>query len=134
MLCVGDARIGPVPQRWWAVASRDSRCASGRRGGGVRSTARAVRVDGGDVEIALELDEGDGVESVNAHGGAFVWTRKQAGVPARGTVEIDGRDVEVDGAGGRRRDAPATTRATRRGSGAPASGALPTGAASAGTS
>src|SRR5215218_9805511 len=20
MLCVGDARIGPVPQRWWAIA------------------------------------------------------------------------------------------------------------------
>ena len=23
MLCVGDARIGPVPQRWWAVAEPD---------------------------------------------------------------------------------------------------------------
>ena len=25
MLCVGDARVGPIPQRWWAVALPDGR-------------------------------------------------------------------------------------------------------------
>ena len=31
MLCVGDARIAGVPQRWWAVALPDGRLFEGRR-------------------------------------------------------------------------------------------------------
>src|ERR687895_381150 len=73
MLCVGDARVGGVRQRWWAVALPDGSLFEGRRG---------VSVDGGRVRaggvIDLELDEGEGVEVVSAHGAGYVWTRKQA--------------------------------------------------------
>ena len=33
MLCVGDARIGGIPQRWWAVALPDGSCTSARPSG-----------------------------------------------------------------------------------------------------
>src|SRR5262249_27359406 len=80
MLCVGDARIGPLPQRWWAVALPDrtlrGRTSAGR--GGVELAPGRVRVDG---QIDLTLDEGDGVDVVSAAGGrGYIWTRKQGGV------------------------------------------------------
>ena len=49
-----------------------------------------------DVEIDLELEEVDGVETVCPSGDAYAWTRKQGGVRAHGTVML-GRVVrEVD--------------------------------------
>jgi hypothetical protein len=80
------------------------------RGRPLREGARGVRFDGSRVVIEsngvradLLVDEGGGVESVNAHppgsNGGYVWTRKQAGVPVRGWVELDGRRVEVDALG-----------------------------------
>lgn len=103
MLCVGEARVGPVPQRWWAIALPEGelreRTTFGR--GGVElggETGRvAVRADG--VSIELELDESEGVETASPVGdrGAYIWTRKQACVPVRGTVAIDGRRHAIDG-------------------------------------
>jgi hypothetical protein len=46
------------------------------------------------VRIELALDEGaaEPVETLSASGErGYIWTRKRAGVPARGTVELDGR-------------------------------------------
>lgn len=113
MLCVGDARIGPVPQRWWAVAlpggELRERTTFGR--GGLTVAGSTVRVDAGGVRIELELDESDGVEVVSPvdGGGAtsdqsrtarpYIWTRKQACVPVRGSVEVDDRRYAVDGDG-----------------------------------
>lgn len=103
MLCVGEARVGPVPQRWWAIALPDGelreRTTFGR--GGVElggETGRvAVRADG--VSIELELEQSEGVETASPVGdrGAYIWTRKQACVPVRGTVAIDGRRHAIDG-------------------------------------
>jgi len=45
----------------------------------------------GTVALDLVLAEDDGIEAVCAHGGGYVWTRKQAGVAARGTLALDGR-------------------------------------------
>jgi hypothetical protein len=88
MLCVGDARVGPVPQRWWAVARPDGTLQEGARADGV---------------IELELDEGDGVEVVSRAGGrGYIWTRKQGGIAARGTVfgeHFEGRAFVDDSAG-----------------------------------
>jgi hypothetical protein len=99
MLCVGDARIGPVPQRWWAIAEPDGtlreRTTIGR--GGVDVGDSAVRVDVDDVQIDLRLQEGDGVEIVSAAGDSYVWTRKQALVPAQGELIVAGRRREIDG-------------------------------------
>lgn len=100
MLCVGDARIGPVPQRWWAVAKPDGelleRTTIGR--GGVSVERGVVDVEGAGIRIHLSLDESDGVEIASPTcAGHYVWTRKQADVPARGFVEIHGQRHDIDG-------------------------------------
>ncbi|HZO59106.1 MAG TPA: DUF2804 family protein [Solirubrobacterales bacterium] len=99
MLCAADARIGPVPQRWWAVAEPDGtlrgKTTLGR--GGVDLSGSRVRVDAGDVRIDLALEESPGVETATAAGSAHIWTRKQAQVPARGAVTVDGVRRELDG-------------------------------------
>lgn len=100
MLCTGDARIGPVPQRWWAVTLPDGtlhgRTTIGR--GGIDLSGSRVRVGSEDVEIDLALEESAGVEVVSpAPGGNYIWTRKQAGVPVRGVVVVDGARTDVDG-------------------------------------
>jgi hypothetical protein len=98
MLCVGRARVGPIPRSWWAVVLPGQPVREGDRG--IRFDGSRVLVESGDVRADLLLDEGGGVESVNAHGaGGYIWTRKQAGVPVRGTVAVDGRSVEVDALG-----------------------------------
>ena len=99
MLCVGDARIGPVPQRWWAVGFPDKRVLErttvGR--GGVDLSGSRARVRARDVEIEIDFDEGERVEIVSPHGSEYIWTAKQAGIAARGHVTVDGRRHEVDG-------------------------------------
>ena len=103
MLCVGDARIGPVPQRWWAVAlpggEMHERTTFGSGGIAIGGYgARAVRVRTRAVEIALELEEQGGVEVLSPIGDrGYIWTRKQACVPVSGAVTIDGRRYEVAG-------------------------------------
>jgi hypothetical protein len=88
MLCVGDARVGPFPRRWWAVARPDGTLHEGTRADGV---------------IDIDLDEGEGVEVVSPAGrGGYIWTRKQAGIAARATVmgePIEGRAFVDDSAG-----------------------------------
>jgi hypothetical protein len=83
MLCVGDARIAGLPQRWWAVALPDGRLFEGGRASS-------------DV-IDLSVDEGPGVEVVSPHGRSYIWTRKQAGIRVSATVHVDGRELQVEG-------------------------------------
>jgi hypothetical protein len=99
MLCVGDARVAGVPQRWWAVALPDGTLFE-------RTTARSVDraptpggvlIADGEVRIELALQESDGVEVVSPHGGGWIWTRKQAGVHVRGRVVASGREWQIDG-------------------------------------
>jgi hypothetical protein len=86
MLCVGDARVGPLPRRWWAVALPDGTLADGSRG--VRLEPGRAQVRG---VIDIELDENEGFElTSNTAGGNTIWTRKQGGVPARGRVTFPG--------------------------------------------
>jgi Protein of unknown function (DUF2804) len=100
MLCAADARIGPVPQRWWAVAQPGGelreRTTIGR--GGVSVERGAVDVESDGVRIHLTLEESGGVETASpTSAGHWIWTRKQADVRARGFVELDGRRHEIDG-------------------------------------
>jgi hypothetical protein len=101
MLCVGDARIGPVPQRWWAVAlpGGELRERTTFGAGGIALEGSAVRVSAKGVRIELALEESPGVEVVSPvdGGGAYIWTRKQACVPVSGSVEIDGERFAIDG-------------------------------------
>jgi hypothetical protein len=101
MLCVGEAHVGPLPQRFWAVAEPGrplaERTTIGR--GGVRIEGSRAQVETRDVRIEVTVDEGDGVESIHPSGrDGYVWTRKQAAVPARAEVRVGGRihSVECD--------------------------------------
>jgi hypothetical protein len=100
MLCVAAVRIGPVRQCFWAVWERGEqrlheRTRMGR--GGVRLPPGRARVDDGAIAIDLILAEGAGVETICPSGTAYGWTRKQGGIPAHGTVSIEGRRHAVAG-------------------------------------
>jgi len=104
MLCVGDAKIGPVPQRWWAIALPGGELRERTKfgGGGIALDGPKVRVTAKDVRIELRLEESPGVEIVSPvdERGAYIWTRKQACVPVSGSVEISGERHEIDGGAG----------------------------------
>src|SRR4051812_46452456 len=105
MACVCDVRIAGVPQRWWAVAERGRPvlARTTTRAGGVAMDGARATVAAGGVRIELEVDEDGGVETVHPSGrSGYVWTRKQAGVPRRGSVEIRGprRRLHAPGGGG----------------------------------
>jgi hypothetical protein len=92
MLCVGDARVAGIRQRWWAVALPDGSLFEGKRG--VEVEARRVRVRR---VLDLELSPPSGVEVVSPNGRSYVWTMKVAPVHVRGTVTAGGQTFEVDG-------------------------------------
>src|SRR3954468_8472999 len=94
MVCVGDAQVGPLRQRFWAVAEPErpiaTRTSIGRAG--VRVDASRVTVAARDARIDLTIDEAGGVATTHPSGrNGYVWTRKQAGVPARGEVRVGSR-------------------------------------------
>jgi hypothetical protein len=49
-----------------------------------------VRLRDGGVELDLRLEEQAGIQALCTHGSGLVWTRKQAGVVARGSFALDG--------------------------------------------
>jgi hypothetical protein len=97
MACAGEARIGPLRQRFWAI------CEPGRpvlarttlARGGVALEGSRVRVEAARERVAVDLtvEERDAVETRHADG---VWTRKQAGVPVRGSVRVGERSYALD--------------------------------------
>jgi hypothetical protein len=95
MACVGDARIGPLRQRFWAVCEPGrpvvARTTLGRGGVSMEGSRAFVSHDG--VQIDLTVEEDGGVETRHPDG---VWTRKQAGVPVRGRIDVEGRSYAVD--------------------------------------
>ena len=93
-LCVGEAHIGPIPVKWWAIAEPGEPLREGSRG--VTLEPGVAHVKQGGVEIGLELDEEEPVETATAYGGTFAWTAKQADIHARGLVKIDGRELEIE--------------------------------------
>jgi hypothetical protein len=104
MLCAARAQVGPLGQSFWVLWDRRER----RRyaGTSLRPGSRVVTMDGPAIEIAarglrasLRFGEGAAVESICPSGGGWGWTRKRAGVPVTGTVEVDGRLLEVEGLG-----------------------------------
>lgn len=93
MVCAAAVQVGPARQFFWALLDR--------RDGRLRQRTRLVPKRGAldlsdgrlclyDEEIALELELGPAqpVEVVCPHGQGYVWTRKQAGGSARGTLAI----------------------------------------------
>lgn len=101
MMCAGEARVGPVPRRWWAIAEPGAaiRQKSSLGSAGLRMNGRRVNVGFEEVEVALELDESTGVEVVTpvGQGGGYIWTRKQGDAGVRGSIVVGERQYRVDG-------------------------------------
>jgi hypothetical protein len=99
--CAAVVQIGPARQSFWALHLRDGGEERERtrllplrgeveltQGDGVRPGHLRVRDRG--VELEVELHEQPGIEATCPHGAQHVWTRKQAGVAAAGTLALDG--------------------------------------------
>jgi len=107
MACAALVQIGPARQSFWALYMREEKLMRERtrllpRRGEVEldhgraatrtlpATPGRLRVHGRGVLLDLQLEEQAGIEALCPNGRAQVWTRKQAGVAANGTLRIDG--------------------------------------------
>jgi hypothetical protein len=93
--CAALVRIGPLRQSFWALHLRGEGLERERtrrlpRRAEVELAAGGLRVRDRGVELDLALAEDDGIQALCPNGRSQVWTRKQAGVAARGTLRIDG--------------------------------------------
>jgi len=101
MLCAASAEIGPLRQSFWALWDRGARREDERTI--LRPGSRAVTIEGPRLEIdspdlraSLTLGKAQPIETICPSGAAWSWTRKRAGVPVSGTVEVPGRRWELD--------------------------------------
>jgi hypothetical protein len=104
MLCAARAEVGPLSQCFWILWDRE-----GRRHDAHTSLlpgSREVTLEGPRLEIdapnlraSLRLGESQPIETTCPSGRAQAWTRKRAGMPVEGTVEVPGRRWHVSGRG-----------------------------------
>jgi len=101
-LCVGDAHIGPLRQRFWAVATPDGRLRENTAlfgSGGVRMEGPELAIDAPGVRARLRVEEAEPVETLSRHGNSYIWTRKQGGARVSGLIEIDGAPHQFEARG-----------------------------------
>src|SRR3954447_12010757 len=97
MLCVGDARIGPLRQRFWALATPDGRLRGKTAlmgSGGLRMSGAEIAVDGPGVRARVTVGQAEPVETLSSHGDSYIWTRKTGGVRVEGLIELDGQPIQ----------------------------------------
>ena len=103
MACAALVQIGPARQSFWALhlpgelGLRERTRLLPRRGEVVLSEGSAERpgrlaIRDRGVVLELALSEQPGIQARCPHGRSEVWTRKQAGIPALGTLRTDGRE------------------------------------------
>jgi len=103
MACAAIVQVGPAKQSFWALLPRSNGQLRERtrrlpRRGALELGAGRLRLHDGGVELELELEEEAGFQARCPHGRGEVWTRKQAGIAARGTLALDGGEAtEVRG-------------------------------------
>jgi len=104
MLSAARAEVGPMAQSFWILWDRESRRQWAHTS--PLPGSREVTFDGPRLEIegpglraSLELGEVTPVEVTCPSGKSSAWTRKRAGVPIAGTVEIPGRRWQLAGRG-----------------------------------
>jgi hypothetical protein len=95
MACAAHVRIGPAAQSFWALQLRGEpllreRTHTLRGRGAVQLSDGALRVHDAGVSLELRLSEAAPIQARCTHQGRKVWTRKQAGVGAQGTLRLDG--------------------------------------------
>lgn len=102
MLCAGDARIGPVRQRFWAVATPDGEIlerSSIFGSAGLQLDGSRVAIDAPGVRARLSVSEEPGVQTISPEGDSWIWTCKQGGVRVDGLVELRGHPYQVEARG-----------------------------------
>jgi Domain of unknown function (DUF2804), C-terminal len=104
MLCAARAEVGPMTQSFWVLWDRGARRQWEHTA--LRPGSREVTFDGSYLEIdsrdlraSLRLGDCAPVEVTCPSGKSRAWTRKRAGVPINGTVEVPGRRWQVSGRG-----------------------------------
>jgi hypothetical protein len=95
MACAAIVRIGPARQTFWALTMRDGSPLRERtrllpRPREVVLDRGTLRIEDLGVRLELALTEDAGFEARCANGHSYVWTRKQGGIAAHGTLAIDG--------------------------------------------
>jgi hypothetical protein len=117
MACAALVQIGPARQSFWALhmregglmrertrrlprrgevelihAQRGTRAYAHARAGAPRRehSPGKLRLNDRGVLLDLTLEEDGGFEATCPNGASQVWTRKQAGITARGTLSLDG--------------------------------------------
>jgi hypothetical protein len=104
MLCAARAQVGPLSQCFWVLWDRQGGRADAHTA--LRPGSREVTLDGPNLEIeahglraSLRLGESAPIESICPSGGGWGWTRKRAGMPIEGVIEVPGRRCQVSGFG-----------------------------------
>jgi hypothetical protein len=98
MACAAQVHIGPARQSFWALYLRDGNTLRERTrllGGHarVRLTDGVLAIDDAGVALSVSLREAAAVHARCINDGGEVWTRKQAGIAASGTLALDGGDA-----------------------------------------
>ncbi|MFL5897960.1 MAG: DUF2804 domain-containing protein [Solirubrobacterales bacterium] len=104
MLCAAHAEVGPLTQSFWVLWDREARrqwAHTALRPGSreVSFAGRRLEIDGPGLRANLELGEAAPIEAICPSGRSSAWTRKRAGIPIAGTVEVPGRRRQVSGRG-----------------------------------
>jgi hypothetical protein len=104
MLCAARAEVGPMAQSFWVLWDREGRrqWAHTNPLPGSREVVLdgpRCEIDGPGLRASLELGEVAPIEATCPSGKSLAWTRKRAGVPVGGTVEVPGRRWQVSGRG-----------------------------------
>jgi hypothetical protein len=104
MLCAARAEVGPLTQSFWVMWDREARrhwAHTTQRPGGheVAFDGPRLEIDGPGLRASLHLGDVTSIEATCSSGRSEAWTRKRAGVPIEGTVEVPGRRWQVAGRG-----------------------------------
>lgn len=104
MLCAASAEIGPASSSFWVLWDRERNRDLARTT--LRPGSREVVLDGPRLLIDspglhadLRLGEAEPIESICPGDTGWGWTRKRAGVPVEGTIEVPGRRFVVEALG-----------------------------------
>jgi hypothetical protein len=104
MLCAARAEVGPTGSSFWVLWDRERGRDLARTT--LRPGSREVVLDGPrllidspDLHADLHLGEAEPIESICPGASGWGWTRKRAGVPIEGTIEVPGRRLSVEALG-----------------------------------
>ncbi|HEX6152232.1 MAG TPA: DUF2804 family protein [Solirubrobacterales bacterium] len=104
MLCAARAEVGPLSQSFWVFLDReggrhDSHTSLLPGSREVVLDGPRLEIDGPNLRASLRLGEAAPIETTCPSGRSEAWTRKRAGMPIEGTVEVPGRRWQVSGRG-----------------------------------